>query len=111
MAEFYRKSGRQEAAERYLARIVSELPESTYAAQSEEELVDLDKSYMPGDFLPDPESRLPKIKTYSLPQEARHIMISPGVGDHHFLTPVYDLKRDAATEPPAPAPETGEVKQ
>ena len=111
MAEFYRKSGRQEAAERYLARIVSELPESTYAAQSEEELVDLDKSYMPGDFLPDPESRLPRIKAYSLPQEARHIMISPGVGDHHFLIPVYDLKRDAATEPPASASEPGEVKQ
>jgi outer membrane protein assembly factor BamD (BamD/ComL family) len=111
MAEFYRKSGRQEAAERYLARIVSELPESSYAAKSEAELVELDSSYVPGDFPPDPDSRLPRIKAYSLPQEARHILISPGVGDHHFLIPVYDLKRDAATEPPAPAPEPDEVKK
>lgn len=111
MAEFYRKSGREEAAERYLARIVSELPDSTYAARSEAELVDLDDSYLPGDFPGDPESRLPRIKAHSLPPEARHIMISPGVGDHHFLTPVYDLKRDAANEAPAPASEPGKEKK
>lgn len=105
MAEFYRKSGRQEAAERYLARVVSEFPDSKSAAPSEEKLVELDKSYVPGDFLPDPESRLPKIKSYSLPREARHILISPGVGDHHYLTTVYDLKRDdAAASAPAAAP-------
>jgi len=101
MAEFYRKSGRQEAAERYLARVVSEFPDSRSAATSEEELMELDKSYVPGDFLPDPETRLPKIRSYSLPQEAHHILISPGVGDHHYLVPVYDLKRDAVTAPPA----------
>ena len=106
MAEFYRRSGRQEAAERYLARVVSEFPESKSAPESEQKLVDLDNSYLPGDFLPDPEMRLPKIKSYSLPAEARHIMISPGVGDHHFLTPVYDLKRDASTEAPEAAPTT-----
>ena len=100
MAEFYRKSGRDEAAERYLARVVSEFPESKSAAESEEKLVKLDNSYVPGDFLPDPESRLPKIKSYSLPVEARHILLSPGVGDHHFMIPVYDLKRDATTEAP-----------
>lgn len=111
MAEFYRRSGRQEAAERYLARIVSELPESKYAADSEAQLVDLDNSYLPGDFLPDPESRLPKIKSYSLPPEARHVLLSPGVGDHHFLTPVYDLKRDATREAPAAAPESAEEKK
>lgn len=111
MAEFYRRSGRQEAAERYLARIVSELPESKYAAESEAKLVDLDSSYVPGDFLPDPESRLPRIKTYSLPPEARHVLISPGVGDHHYLTPVYDLKRDATTEAPASASEPAEEKK
>ena len=111
MAEFYRKGGRQEAAERYLARIVSELPDSKYAAESEAKLVELDNSYVPGDFPPDPETRLPKIKSYSLPPEARHILLSPGNGDHHFLIPVYDLKRDATTEAPAPAPESGEVKK
>ena len=111
MAEFYRKSGRQEAAERYLARIVSELPDSKYAEESETKLVELDNSYVPGDFPPDPESRLPKIKAYSLPQEARHILISPSSGTHHFLTPVYDLKRDATKEDPAPASESGEEKK
>lgn len=111
MAEFYRRSGRQEAAERYLARIVSELPESKYASDSEAKLVDLDSSYVPGDFLPDPESRLPKIKAYSLPAEARHVLISPGVGDHHYLIPLYDLKRDATREDPAPASEPAEVKK
>lgn len=111
MAEFYRKRGREEAAERYLARIVSELPDSTYAAKSESELVDLDNSYLPGDFPGDPEARLPRIKAYSLPLEARHILISPGVGDHHYLTPVYDLKRDATSEDPAPASESGKEKK
>ena len=108
MAVFYLKSGRREAAERYLARIVSELPDSTYAAESEAMLVKLDDSYVPGDFPPDPESRLPRIKAYSLPPEARHVLLSPGVGDHHFLIPVYDLKRDATEEDPAPASESGE---
>ena len=92
MAEFYRKSGRKEAAERYFAKVVSEYPESLPAAKSEEELVELDKSFLPGDFLPDPESRLPKIKTYSLPEEAKRILIAPG-GDHHNLVTIYDLKR------------------
>ena len=103
MAEFYRKSGREEAAERYLARVVSEFPESKPAAESEEKLVKLDNSYLPGDFLPDQEDRLPRIKSYSLPTEARRILLSPGVGDHHFMIPVYDLRRNAETEPP-PAP-------
>ena len=111
MAEFYRHNGRQEAAERYLARIVSELPESKYAADSEALLVDLDNSYLPGDFPPDSESRLPKIKSYSLPPEARHVLLSPGVGDHHFLTTVYDLKRDATREAPAAASESAEEKK
>lgn len=102
MAEFYRKSGRQEAAERYLARIVSELPDSKQAPASEELLVELDRSYVPGDFPPDPETRLPRIKSYQLPVEARHILISPGSEDNHYLIPVYDLKRDATTEEPAP---------
>ena len=111
MAVFYRRSGRREAAERYLARIISELPDSKYAAESEAMLVEIDTSYVPGDFLPDAESRLPKFEAYSLPTEARHILISPGVGDHHFLIPVYDLKRDATTEAPAPASESGEDKK
>ena len=103
MAEFYRKSGREEAAERYLARVVSEFPESKPAAESEEKLVKLDNSYVPGDFLPDIEDRLPRIKSYTLPTEAHHVLLSPGVGDHHFLTPVYDLKREVVTDPPPPA--------
>ena len=101
MAEFYRKSGRTEAAERYLAKVVSEYPESLPAAKSEEELVELDKSFLPGDFPPDPESRLPKIRTYSLPEEAKRILIAPGSGEHHNLVTIYDLKRK---EPEAPAP-------
>ena len=100
MAEFYRKSGRKEAAERYLAKVVSEYPESLPAARSEEELVELDKSFLPGDFLPDPESRLPKIRAYKLPEEAKRVLIAPG-SDHHNLVTIYDLKRK---EPDAPAP-------
>ena len=100
MAEFYRKSGRKEAAERYLAKVVSEYPESLPAAKSEEELVELDKSFLPGDFLPDPESRLPKIKVYSLPQEAERVLIAPGGGGHHNLLTIYDLKRKE-NDPPA----------
>lgn len=99
MAEFYRKSGRKEAAERYLAKVVSEYPESLPAAQSEEELVELDKSFLPGDFLPDPESRLPKIPVYSLPKEAERILISPGAGGRHNLVTIYDLKRKELEAP------------
>ena len=106
MAEFYRKSGRKEAAERYLAKVVSEYPESLPAAQSEEELVELDKSFLPGDFLPDPESRLPKIRIYSLPEEAKRILVAPGSENHHNLLPIYDLKRK---EPEAPAPAENET--
>ena len=105
MAEFYRKNGRKEAAERYLAKVVSEYPDSLPAAKSEEELVELDKSFLPGDFLPDPESRLPKIRAYSLPAEAKRILIAPG-GDRHNLLPYYDLKREE-TAAAAPAADGG----
>ena len=110
MAEFYRKSGRTEAAERYLAKVVSEYPESLPAVQSEKELVELDKSFLPGDFLPDPESRLPRIKAYSLPEEAKRILIAPGADGHHNMVPMYDLKHkdpDGAA-PEEPAPKTGD---
>ena len=110
MAEFYRKSGRKEAAERYLAKVVSEYPESLPAVRSEEELVELDKSFLPGDFPPDPESRLPKIRAYSLPEEAKRILVAPGAGGNHNLVTIYDLKRK---EPDAPAEDgaAGAVKE
>ncbi|MCQ2378655.1 MAG: outer membrane protein assembly factor BamD [Victivallaceae bacterium] len=91
MAQYYRKEGRTDAAERYLAKVLIDYPDSESAPDSEEALAELDKSYVPDAFLPDAGSRLPRIHTYQIPGEASGILLNPGENGNHYMLMVPDL--------------------
>ena len=88
-AEFYRKNGREETAERYLAQVLRDFPESLSATESEKELSKLSSDFVPGGSVSvDPAARLPEYKTYKVPEEARHVLLTPGENGNHYLVPV-----------------------
>ena len=95
MAEYYEKNGRKEAAERYLAQVLKEYPDSMSADVSEALLVKLDRTIVPDDFRPDPESRMPEYQAYELPKEATRLLIAPEQSNRKYLLPVYNLQNDA----------------
>ena len=94
IAGFYERSGRKEAAERYLARVLTEYPDSESADVSEAMLVELDRAIVPEDFRPAPESRLPVYRSYELPREATRLLIAPERSNRKYLLPVYNLQND-----------------
>lgn len=91
MAKYYARNGRKAAAERYLVQVLREYPDSLSADASEALLVELDRTFVPEDFRPDPAARLPRIIAYPLPQEAEKLLIAPGEGSGKFLLPIFDL--------------------
>ena len=91
MAKYYAENGRKAAAERYLAQVLQEYPDTLSADASEALLVKLDRTFVPEELRPDPASRLPRIVAYPLPQEAEKLLIAPGEGSGKFLLPVFDL--------------------
>ena len=110
IADFYESSGRREAAERYLARILKEFPDTGAAADSERRLVELDKSFVPDDFQVGAEPRLQRYPAYKLPEESGKLLIVPGRGNLKYLLPVYDLGLGKKDDPPAVATGKGEAK-
>ncbi|MCI5778735.1 MAG: outer membrane protein assembly factor BamD [Lentisphaeria bacterium] len=92
IAEFYRKNGRSEASERYLAKVMSDFPDSVSAPDAERKLTELSENYLPGNFPARPEARMPDLRSYSIPANAELLLISPMDGRHHYLRPVPDLK-------------------
>ena len=91
MAEFYRKNGREETAERYLAQVLRDFPDSLSAAESERELSQLSSDFVPGVVTANPTARLPEYKIYKVPTEARHVLLTPGENGNHYLVPVPDI--------------------
>lgn len=98
IAKFYEDSGRKQASERYLAQVLKEYPDTEAAAESERKLVELDKSFVPDDFWPDPEARIPAYSAYPLPKEAEKLLILPSAENRKFLLPVYELELNRAPE-------------
>ena len=92
IAEFYRKSGRSDVAERYLARLMSQYPDSDTAARAEHTLVDISADYLPGARPQSNEARYPDIRSYAIPDNAELLLVSPGDAGSHFLLNVPDLK-------------------
>ena len=98
IAEYYRKNGRSEASERYLARVMSKFPDSASAPEAEKKLTELSENYLPGNFPARPEPRMPELRSYSIPQEAELVLISPQDERNHYLLPVPDLKGELIQE-------------
>ena len=92
IAEFYRKNGRSEVAERYLAQLMSEYPDSESAPQAEKTLVDISDNFLPGLPPEKIEPRLPDIRSYPMPQENTLPLISPKDKNSPFLLEVPDIK-------------------
>ncbi len=91
MAKFYEKQGRQDAAERYLAKVLIEYPDSVSAPDSEKMLVELDDTFIPADVSASTAERLPKLKSYQTPTEASRVLLMPGQNNNHYLIAVPDL--------------------
>ena len=105
MAEYYERHNRKEASKRYYSNIISKYPLSKLAPDAEHKLIALDPTFTPGKFTKDPDSRLPQLRAYKIPQEASRVLISPGIDKNtHFLRPVMDLKGPEVTrqEPETP---------
>lgn len=109
IADFYEKSGRKEAAERYLAQVLKEFPDTEQAVDSERRLAKLDKSFVPDDFPARSEPRYERYSAYKLPEESGKLLIVPGRGNNKYLLPVYDLGIGKEDDPPAAA--TGKVEE
>ena len=92
IADFYRKNGRSEASERYLAKVMSEFPDSIGAPEAERQLAEMSDNYLPSGTPPKPEPRMPDIRSYPIPAEAELMLISPLDGKNHYLLPVPDIK-------------------
>ncbi len=92
MATYYRKQGRTDAAERYLAKVLIDYPDAEVAPESEVELVKLDENYVPMDFPPESGARLPKLRTYEIPTEAERTLLNPGENGNHYLLSLPDLR-------------------
>ena len=92
IAEFYRKNGRSEVAERYLAELMSEYPDSESAPDAERTLVKISDNYLPGLPPEKIEPRLQDIRAYPMPQEPALPLISPKDKNSHFLLEVPDIK-------------------
>ena len=110
IAEFYEDSGRKEAAERYLAQVLREFPDTEAAGDSERRLVELDKNFVPDDFVVSKDSRIQHYRSYPLPAESGKLLIVPGRGNRKYLLPVYDLGLGREGDPPAVATGENEVK-
>ena len=92
IAEFYRKSGRSDVAERYLARVMSDFPDSESAPEAERTMVDISGNYLPVDTPQKIEARIPDIKSYKIPDNAELLLVSPGEKNSPYLLNVPDLK-------------------
>jgi outer membrane protein assembly factor BamD (BamD/ComL family) len=90
MALYYKQNGKPDAARRYLAIVLRDYPECTIAPQAEKMLLELDKTFTPGDFVQPKKNQLPHFKTLDIPSESDRILLTPGK-DKPYLVPVQDL--------------------
>ena len=91
MARYYNDNGRGDVAGRYLASVLQDYPESSCAPDAEKLLVKIDKTFIPGDFRKQPASTKPVFRSYSLPADAKQVLINPGEKGNHFLVPVPNI--------------------
>ncbi|MDD3886509.1 MAG: outer membrane protein assembly factor BamD [Victivallaceae bacterium] len=99
MAHFYERQGKNIPAMRYYAEVLKNYPSSDSAAEAEKRLVELDRSYAPGENLPSLQDRLPRYLAYPIPSEATKLLINPYDSDRRYLQPIYDIKMDESAQP------------
>ncbi|MDD3153684.1 MAG: outer membrane protein assembly factor BamD [Victivallaceae bacterium] len=91
IADFYRKNGRDLAAERCLNEVVREYSDTPQASASERKLVQIDRSFVPDPHRPEIKDRVQRYEAFRLPEEERKLLVSPDESNGKYLLPVYDL--------------------
>lgn len=91
IADFYHRNGRDSAAAPYLVRIIREFPDTNSAADAEQLLSEIDRTYIPEQAIHLPEERLAEYPDFALPDEGRgKLLIAPESSNGKYLLPVYD---------------------
>lgn len=98
MADFYRGSGKDTPAIRYLNQILTDYSDTVYAAEAEKRLVSMDKKFVPVAVLAEPEERYQKYDAYAAPVEEKKILTHPSDSDNRFLLNVYDINHRSAQQ-------------
>ena len=95
LGDFYRRSGKNDTAQRYYALVISDYPNTAEAKKAEVQLSKLDKNYIPSKKPFTPKER--KFIEKSLPVEPEVVLIQPDDSNGRFLLPVKDLRRNIST--------------
>lgn len=103
---YYHRMGKDEIAERYLAKVVRDYANSVDSADSEKLLAKIDKTYEPpsGD-VPRREHETPVYQRSPIPPEQSRIMVVPENSGGKWLLPVRDLRSDLRRDSREPLPE------
>lgn len=98
IARYYKRTGREGAAERYLNTVLKEYPDSKSAGDTEKLLVKTDPTYTPDGYLPEvrPREEIPIMQR--LPEEASNLLIIPENSKGKYLRPIYDIRNKTAEE-------------
>jgi len=100
IAQFYNRTGRKQAAQRYLNEVLKDYPDSRSASESEALLVKIDREYTPEAFLPEVKPRTLTSPRRGIPDEEHPLLIAPENSGGKYLLPIYDLSisHDKETE-------------
>lgn len=92
---YYHRMGKDEIAERYLAKVVRDYSNSVDSEASEKLLAKIDKTYEPpsGD-IPRRKHEVPVYKRSRIPDEKSPVMVVPENSGGKWLLPVRNLKSD-----------------
>lgn len=114
LARFYERTGRKEAATRYLNDVLKKYPDTRSANASEMLLTKLDSTYINPAFAPPLLKREQKFEFRAIPKEPEPLLIAPENSSGRFLLPIYDLRVGVETasgiRPMPPEPPTKEKK-
>ncbi len=98
LAQYYKRTGRPEASQRYLNQILRDYPDTAKAEETEALLVKMDDTYTPDGFREEVAPRIPAYSRHAIPAEDSALLIVPENSNGRFLLPVYDISNKKAPE-------------
>lgn len=106
LGKFYHRQGRDDVAQRYLARVIRDYGDTEDAKPSEQLLADIDASYAPP---PEDAPRIPReryvFERNTIPLEDAPLKVAPENSDGRWLLPVRDMQSDIRLDSREPLPE------
>lgn len=106
LGRFYHREGRDDVAQKYLARVIRDYANTEDAKPSEQLLADIDASYVPP---PEDAPRIPReryvFERNTIPLEDEPLKVAPENSDGRWLLPVRDMSSDIRLDSRKPLPE------